>query len=361
MPSTVKVDNMTRARAYYLHRVQGLPVRQVATLCNISAASVWNFSRAKERPRAEVKTKRVRSRKLTKRQERDIIRALKKLRLDEGNFCTKRLMQEAKIDAQFVCTKTVQRCLHRHGYFYLQSRKKGLMNSDDLKKRVRFARKMRKNYAADVWTNEVAFYLDATGFTYKRNPFDQARAPKGRIWRKKSEGTQPGCVAKGRKEGTGGKTVKLVVAISHDTGVLACEPYERMCGEYFAGFIRRNFPRMFQAAQKGNSRLWIQDNDRSQNCKLADEAMTQTNAELINIPPRSPDLNPIENFFNIVGKRLREGAFSQRITRETHEEFQRRVIATIKNIPTDTINALIESMPRRIIDVIANKGIRLKY
>jgi hypothetical protein len=28
----------------------------------------------------------------------------------------------------------------------------------------------------DVWTQDIAFYLDGTGFAYKRNPLDQALA-----------------------------------------------------------------------------------------------------------------------------------------------------------------------------------------
>ena len=40
---------------------------------------------------------------------------------------------------------------------------------------------------------------------------DQARAPQGRIWRKASEG----CLAKGSKAGTGGRLVKMIVAISY--------------------------------------------------------------------------------------------------------------------------------------------------
>jgi hypothetical protein len=47
-------------------------------------------------------------------------------------------------------------------------------------------------------------YLDGTGFAYKRNPLNQALAPKGRVWRKRSEGLTPGCTAKGQKTGTGG-------------------------------------------------------------------------------------------------------------------------------------------------------------
>ena len=45
---------------------------------------------------------------------------------------------------------------------------------------------------------------------------------------KKTEGLAHGCITKGRKVGTEGKVLRLLVAISHDKGVICCGPYEHM-------------------------------------------------------------------------------------------------------------------------------------
>ena len=90
---------------------------------------------------------------------------------------------------------------------------------------------------------------------------------------------------KGRKEGTGGKVVKFIVAISYDKGVIYCEPYERMCGHFFVTFIKMNFIRLFMTADKGTHCLWIQCGDPSQNSGLARSAMHCTNSHLIKLPP----------------------------------------------------------------------------
>ena len=87
----------------------------------------------------------------------------------------------------------------------------------------------------------MSFYLDGTAFAHKTNSFEQACAPKGSIWRKKSEGFHLGCTSKGCKEGTGGRVLRLMVAISYGKGVIAFEPYDRMCGAYLANFIDTNF------------------------------------------------------------------------------------------------------------------------
>ena len=98
---------------------------------------------------------------------------------------------------------------------------KGAHDSGRQHQKVKFAKYTKANYSQEIWTEGTAFYLDGTGFTYKRNPLDQARTPKARVWRKKSEGLAPGCIAKGHKEGTGGKVLRLMVAISYHKGVTA--------------------------------------------------------------------------------------------------------------------------------------------
>ena len=98
--------------------------------------------------------------------------------------------------------------------------KRAFCQKRTLKERLKFAKHTRKDYSKDVWKDDVAVYLDCVNFWYKRNPADQASAPHGRIWRKKCEGLMWGCTAKGGKVGSGGKVVKVVVAISYGKGAI---------------------------------------------------------------------------------------------------------------------------------------------
>ena len=163
-------------------------------------------------------------------------------------------MEEARIQHKDVSVRTVSRFLNLQNYYYLQTRRKELMTAEDHSKRVAFAKHMKANYSQEIWAEGVAFCLDATGFTYKRYALHQARAPKAHVWRKKSEGLAAGCIAKGRKEGAGGKELRLMVAISYNKGVICCEPYEEMNGRYFAAFVDNHFDHLFAAADKGCSR-----------------------------------------------------------------------------------------------------------
>lgn len=84
--------------------------------------------------------------------------------------------------------------------------------------------------------------------------------------------------------------LKLMVAISYGKGVIICEPYRKMTGGYFSNFIDRNFITMCQTADKGNSCIWVQDGDPSQNSVLAKNATSRADSTLLKLPPRiSPE------------------------------------------------------------------------
>ena len=109
--------------------------------------------------------------------------------------------------------------------------------------------------------------------------------------------------AKGTHVGLGGRVVKMIVAISSGKGVIYCEQYEKLDGNYYADFICRNFQNMFQKSGKC-SKLFIQDNCPILNCAKARKALKEVGGELFPIPKRSGDLNPIKNVFNVSKEEL---------------------------------------------------------
>ena len=62
-----------------------------------------------------------------------------------------------------------------------------------------------------------------------------------------------------------------------------------------------------------------------QNSKVARNAITKTGAKIFPIPPRSPDLNPIENFFNLAQKKLREEAVVKKIRKKHLKSFHKEL------------------------------------
>ena len=154
---------------------------------------------------------------------------------------------------------------------------------------------------------------------------------------------------------------KFMVAISYQEGVVLCEQYDKLDGQYFKDLVEREFRNMFEKANKEDSKLWIQDGDPSQNSALARCSWLVLGAELLSIPPRSPDINPIENFFKLVKDRLRKDAIMNNITWESFPAFSKRVTETILSMDKAVIDKIIESMNKRMDLIISKKGGKTKY
>ena len=304
--------------------------------------------------------KRGRKRLLDTRDERMLLRSLRDNREKGLQVTSKRLQLESGLT--HVSNRTVRRKLNENGYKFLQARKKGLMSRKDLKKRLKFAKDIINNRNNETfWMDELSFYLDGTTWIFKTNPCDQANNSNARVWRKPSEGLKFGCTAKGKKVGYGGKTVHFIVCISYSKGVIACEEYIKMCGKYFASLIKNDFQNIFQRSNNPDGNLFLQDGDPSQNSKAAKKQLRKLGLEIFPIPARSPDMNPIENFFHLIDLQLTEEAISLNITKETKEQFTNRVRNTIMKFPIEKIDSIIDTMPKRMHMVIENKGQRLKY
>ncbi len=72
-------------------------------------------------------------------------------------------------------------------------------------------------------------------------------------------------------------------------------------------------------------------------------------------PANSPDLNPIENLWGIVKRKMRD-------TRPNNaDDLKATVKETWASIPPQQCHKLITSMPRRIEAVIKTKGASIKY
>ena len=122
---------------------------------------------------------------------------------------------------------------------------------------------------------------------------------------------------------------RFMVAISYREGVVLCEQYDTLDGHYFKDLVEREFGNMFKKANKGDPKLWIQDGDSSQNSALAPCSWLALGAQLLSIPPRSLDINPIENFFKLAKDSLTKDAIANNITWESFPDFSKRVRETV--------------------------------
>ena len=364
----VRRINTTLKCMTILDREQGKGTfREIARKYGISKTSAHRLYSKKDAvlhpERCVANKKPGRKRKLSERDVRRLDRAIVTMRKKNVNFTAMDVVKEAGFRGDEVHKRTFSRYLNELGYKFLISRKKGLLSDNDKVKRLRYSRQMIRllQEQPDFYKYHVAFYLDGVSFVHKYNPYQESINPKGRVWRKNGEGLA--ITAKGSKDLPAGRRVHFLVAIAYSKGVVLIEEYNHMNGSYFAEFVRNRLNVTFaKAGPKYNSlRLFVMDNDPSQNSRKALSEIEKIEATIHAIPARSPDLNPIENIFNNVKKELEREALAKEMKHESYNAFKSRVINTLNNISVQSIDKTIDTMPKRLKSIIELKGSRTKY
>ena len=109
---------------------------------------------------------------------------------------------------------------------------------------------------------------------------------------------------------------------------------------------------MLPYAEENMPLVWQfqQDNDPKHSSKLVCEWFRQHNLKVVEWPSQSPDLNPIENLWGELKRKL------ARLPCRNKKELWENIQQEWYNMPIETCRKLISSMPKRIEAVIRSKG-----
>ena len=131
------------------------------------------------------------------------------------------------------------------------------------------------------------------------------------------------------------------------------------CAEYKEVVAKTLLPegrRLFTQGAGVSTWNLMQDNDPSHKRAVIMINGSKHGASVLKSwPPNSPDLNPIENLWAWVGRKV------ERLGCKTFAEFKEEVIWHVENPPQWLLKRLIGSMKRRLEVVKHSKGARTKY
>ncbi len=318
---------------------------EIARKFGVSAKTVYRLS-SKQLLHKPIEADRIgkcgRKRCTTFREDRVIIRTARENRklscLDE----LKKKISERGVE---VTIATLRRRFRQFGFIARKPPRKPMLTPAMIKKRISWA-KMYKNWTMEDW-NKVIFSDEST-FVILDDKSQFVR-------RRKGEELHEDCVVSTVKHPTfvmmwGCISSKGVGALYPVVGTMRQDQYRKVLESRLIPQIERWF---------GNAEefTFMHDGAPCHTAKSVKTYLQGKNIPVLAWPGNSPDMNPIENIWAILKRRMAKERVTNRV------DLIKRIINVWFHDPevTSAVKSCIESMPKRIKEVLRCNGQRTKY
>lgn len=128
-----------------------------------------------------------------------------------------------------------------------------------------------------------------------------------------------------------------------------------MTADSYIAILKRNLKESARKVGLEKKFIFQQDNDPKHTAHKTTAYFRASRTKLLEWPPQSPDLNPIENLWSILDQNVDKGDVTNR------DKLFEALEKAWMNINPQHIRNLVESMPRRLQSVIEAKGGHTKY
>lgn len=276
--------------------------------------------------------------KLDNRDVRHLVKDLKKDRGVAVEQLTKEFSESLNIS---LSSKTVRRTLNSEGYYGRTAKRKPLVTEANRKKRLAWCR-MRKEWRGE-WDRIV--FSDESRFELFNN--DSRKW----VWRKPDEKYKKECLQPTVQKSAG---IMVWGCFCRDRigplvlleGSVTAVKYIELLEQHLLPFMNVQTEYVFQ-----------DDNAPAHTARAVKQWKDDNLTETLPWPAQSPDLNPIENLWDELDRRVRAHKPKPKNTRELFIVLREKW----ETIEISKINNLIESMPRRVTAVIKNQGNPTRY
>jgi transposase len=327
--------------------LRGDSVRQIAALvgCGKTAAgNIINKFRKSGASAQEKKKKRPGRPSSLTSTDREILKDL----VTEGNrrLSLSQITNLFALQKKKVSESTVRRALHNENLRSCVARPKPLVSPTNVEKRLNWARAHEgwtvRRFRRILWSDETTIRL-----------FQASRC---RVWREPHEKWDMECLSSTVNHSQGRMywgcfswfgVGPLVPLMSSATGMSHVE----ILREYVVPFLKE-YPAILDRGRP----VFQQDNARPHTAKVAREFIEENRVRIMDWPPQSPDLNPIENLWFEVKNAVRRKPEPSNL-----RELDVLVQEAWYEIPPELCRQLIVSMPDRVAACLKAAGGPTKY
>jgi transposase len=254
----------------------------------------------------------------------------------------KLMKKKPESTAQIACAdfsqSTVLRVAHKLSLYPYHPRKQLVFSAEHIKKRLAFA-KAHKN---DDWS-DVAYLDEKVAFL-----IPQSNSKVDIVWAKK--GTKVPPINHERHS----SKLNVIAVVSKNTKSRLYIFEQNMDSDLLIEALRSTLiPHCLN--EIGPTYRLVMDNDPKHTSKKTAAFFEQNNVPNTFLPPKSPDLNIIENVWSMLDQRVKS------IAVKTKANFQKQLPKLWDQIPQVNISNCVDSMQRRLQAIISAKGGHTKY
>lgn len=245
-----------------------------------------------------------------------------------------------------ISSRTVRRRLRDQGIRSYRANV-GLVLTD---RRRETRRTWGRRYSNRNWRNanwRHVVFSDESRFTLFRN--DARR----RVYRRRGERFADPCVVQGDRFGGGGVMAWAAIRYGWRSnlvfidGTLNGQRYrDNILLQHVVPYVTRNPGVTF-----------MHDNARPHVARICQACLAENNVQVMDWPPYSPDMNPIEHLWDNLDRRVRRRVPLPR----TVAELRTALLEEWEAIPMADINTLVTSMPRRVQALMDANGGHTRY
>ena len=247
--------------------------------------------------------------------------------------------------------RTLRRRLQARGLHNHRPLRRLYLSPQNRAARLAFARNhinwRQNNWRRVLFTDEVRFCIDP----------DDRRI---RIWRGVGERYNQANIV--QRDRWGGESVMVwgAIGFNQQVGPVVFNFRDGAPGigvtaqRYVAQIVR---PHLVPFFQQNANHILMQDNATAHTARVTRNALGQNNINLLPHPPKSPDLNPIEHFWD----RLKRDIIRMRPRPQNAAQLQAAITRAWQQTPQHVLNTLVMSMYRRCAAVNRANGGHTKY
>lgn len=340
MAKTSEISNDLRQKIIQFHK-EGLSTRKIGERLKMGHTTVQYIIRKYKKTHSVLNAARHgRPRKTNTRTDRYICQLVMKKRTSSAR---KIAAEVENATGTKVCAQTIRNRLNEANFGGRVARKKPFISKRNRQKRLKFAKehvnKPDEFWDSIIWSDESKFNMFGSD-------------GKKMVWRHPGEEYKPECLNPTVKHGGGNVLVWGCMAsagigyLHFIEGIMDSAMYEDILNKY-----------MLPSAKKllGRKYIFQHDCDPKHTSKRVKAFLAKKRVKVLEWPPQSPDLNPIEHLWQEV-KFQRQGQHAS-----NKEGLKTLILNTWNSIQPSVCQKLVASMRKRCEAVIQAKGGPTRY